>query len=331
MKDGARPLVVLAVPPHPDARQLLAREVALVDCTDLSEAGVARAAKGAHGLMIRHKPPCTEALMAACPEVRVIGRYGAGLDTVDLAAATRLGVAIVHAPEANAPAVAEHTLMLMLACVKNLRGLERRTRAADWSHERYAGITELRGKTIGIVGVGRIGTGVARLAAAFGMRVVGYDPNVPEADLRARGVEPVRELGTLLATADCVTCHVPLNADTRGLFDKRTIGLMKPGAVFVNTSRGGLHDERALHEALVDGRLRAVGLDVWESEPPSIDNPLLAHDAVVCTPHVAGVSEEADRAIAMDVASDMLRVLRGERPRALGNPDVWGRAERRGA
>jgi D-3-phosphoglycerate dehydrogenase len=320
------------VPPHPDARELLAREVDLVECTDLSEAGVVRAAQGAHGLMIRHKPPCGEALMAACPELRVVGRYGAGLDTVDLAAATRLGVAIVHAPEANAPAVAEHTLMLMLACVKNLGRLERRTRAADWSQERYAGITELRGKTIGVVGVGRIGTGVARLAAAFGMRVVGYDANLSEADLRARGVEPARDLGALLATADVVSCHVPLNAETRGLFDKRTIGLMKPGAVFVNTSRGGLHDERALHEALVEGRLRAVGLDVWESEPPSIDNPLLGHDAVVCTPHVAGVSEEADRAIAVDVASDMLRVLRGERPRALGNPEVWARvAEPRGA
>jgi D-3-phosphoglycerate dehydrogenase len=319
----ARPLIVLAVPPHPDARALLAAHVRLVDCAELTEAGVARAARGAQGLMIRHKPPCTDSLLAACPDLRVVGRYGAGLDTVDLAAATRRRVAIVHAPEANAPAAAEHALLLMLACVKKLRQLERRTRAADWSHERYAGITELRGKTLGIVGVGRIGGAVARLATAFGMRVQGYDPYVNDAELRTRGVEPVPDLGTLLAVADVVTCHTPLTDETRGLFDKRTIGLMKPGVVFVNVSRGPVHDERALHEALVEGRLRAVGLDVWQSEPPSPDNPLLALDAVVCTPHVAGVTEEADRAIAMDVASDMLRVLRGERPRALGNPAVW--------
>ena len=323
-----RPLIVLAVTPHPDGRALLEREARVVDCKELSEAGVVRAAAAADGLLIRHHPRCSEPLMAACPRLRVVGRYGAGLDTVDLAAATRLGIAVVHAPDANAPAAAEHTLMLMLACVKNTRALGRRLRDGDWSPERYRGVTELRGKTLGIIGVGRIGGLVARLAAAFGMRVLGHDPHVADDVVRRRGAEPMATLEALLAVADIVTCHTPLTEETRGLLGKRVIDLMKPGTILVNASRGGIHDEAALRDALVSGHLRAVGLDVWQEEPCPADNPLLALENVIGTPHVAGVSEEADSAIALQVADEMLRVLRGEMPRALGNP-AWASDPRR--
>src|SRR5688500_2784733 len=170
-----RPLVVLAVPPHPEGRALLEQESDIAECGELTEAAVIAAAQEADGLLIRHKPLCTERLMAGCPRLRVVGRYGAGLDTVDLAAATRLGVAIVHAPDANAPAAAEHALMLMLQCVKNTRVIDRMARAADWRPVRYRGITELRGKTLGIIGVGRIGRTVAHIEAAFGMRRLGID------------------------------------------------------------------------------------------------------------------------------------------------------------
>ncbi len=324
----ARPLIVLAVAPHPDGRALLEAEARVAECGTLTEEGLIRAAADADGILVRHRPACTERLLAACPRLRVVGRYGAGLDTVDLAAATRLGIAVVHAPEANADAVAEHTLMLMLCCAKRTRALDRMARAGDWGAARYRGITELRGKTLGIVGVGNIGRRVARLAGALGMRVLGHDPWVSAEEIRRRGAEPVETLEALLPQADVVTWHAPLTPETRHRIDERTIRLMKPGAVFVNTARGGVQDERALHAALEEGRLRAVALDVWEAEPPSPDNPLLARDDVVCTPHVAGVSEEADRAIALQVAGAMLRVLRGERPQTLANADVWPRRRR---
>ena len=325
MAAEARPVVLLAVPPHPDARALLEQEASVMECGVLTEAAIIAAAQEAEGLLIRHKPLCTEALMAGCPRLRVIGRYGAGLDTVDLAAATRAGVAIVHAPDANAPAAAEHALMLMLHCVKNTRVTDRMARAGDWRQVRYQGITELRGKTLGIIGVGRIGRTVAQLAAAFGMRRIGFDIALPADELRRRGVEPAHSLEALLAASDVVTCHTPLTERTRRLIDRAAVARMKRGAIFINTSRGGVHDEAALYEALVDGRLRAAGLDVWEQEPPSPDNPLFRLDQVVCTPHVAGVTEEADRAIALQVTGEMLRVLRGDKPEALANPEVWPR------
>jgi D-3-phosphoglycerate dehydrogenase / 2-oxoglutarate reductase len=324
-----RPRVVLAVPPHPDGRALLEQETDVVECSELTEAAVIATAQDADGLLIRHKPLCTQTLMAGCPRLRVVGRYGAGLDTVDLAAATQLGVAIVHAPDANAPAAAEHALMLMLHCVKNTRVTDRMARAGDWRPARYHGITELRGKTLGIVGVGRIGRAVAHLAAAFGMRRLGFDIAVSAEELRRRGVEPVDTLETLLRASDVVTCHTPLTPRTRRLIDRAAVARMKRGAIFINTSRGGVHDEAALYEALVDGRLRAAGLDVWEQEPPSPDNPLFRLDQVVCTPHVAGVTEEADRAIALQVTGEMLRVLRGDKPDALANPEVWPRPVQR--
>ncbi|MBI2204959.1 MAG: hydroxyacid dehydrogenase [Candidatus Rokubacteria bacterium] len=323
---GPRPTIVLAVPPHPDARALLERAATVVDCVDLTEGRVVEAAAEAAGLMIRHAPPCSDRLMSACKRLRVVGRYGAGLDTVDLDAATRLGIAVVHAPDANAPAAAEHTLMLMLACVKNLRTLDRMTRAGTWGPARYRGITELRGKTLGLVGVGRIGRAVAALAGAFGMRVLGHDPAVDAAELARRGAQAV-EFDTLLDSSDIVSCHTPLTPTTRGLMDRRALSRMPPGAIFVNTSRGAVHDEAALYDALANGRLRAAGLDVWAHEPSPSDNPLFALDNVICTPHVAGVTEEADRAIAVTVATEMLRVLRGERPLVLGNPALWPRLD----
>ena len=184
-----RPIVLLAVPPHPDGRALLEQEATVVECTELTEAAVIAAAQEAEGLLIRHKPLCTESLMAGCPRLRVVGRYGAGLDTVDLAAATRVGVAIVHAPDANAPAAAEHALMLMLQCVKNTRITDRMARAGDWRQVRYQGITELRGGA-GIIGVGRIGRTVAQLAAAFGMRRIGFDIALSVDDCAAAAWSP---------------------------------------------------------------------------------------------------------------------------------------------
>src|SRR6059036_4325419 len=328
MATQSRPLVVLAGPINPDGKSLLEREARVVVCDDETEAGLVRVAAEAAGILFRLRPSCTESLMARCPKLKVVGRHGVGLDTVDIPAATRLGVAVVHAPGSNSQAVAEHALMLMLTCVKRTFAVDKATRAGDWNSAR-AGNTELGGKTLGIVGVGNVGRRVAKFAGAIGMRVLGYDKYVPDDELRRRGAEPVASLEALLPQVDVLTCHTPLTPETRHMINEKTLALMKPGAIYINTSRGPVQDERALFEALTRGKLAAAGLDVWEDEPTSADNPILNLENVVCSAHMAGVTGEATRQAAMQVSGEMLRVLRGERPEVLVNPDVWPRLGQR--
>jgi D-3-phosphoglycerate dehydrogenase len=316
------PLVVLAGPIHPDGKALLETHARVVESTNLTEDGIINDAREAAGILFRIRPNCTERLMASCKQLRVVGRHGVGLDTVDLPAATRLGIPVVHAPGSNSDAVAEHAVMLMLAAAKKTIQIDRMTRKGDWTEGRAKGIFELKGKTLGIIGVGNIGRRVAHIAGAFGMRVLGYDPYVSADELRRRGAESV-PLDTLLAQADLITVHTPHTKETHHLIDARAVAKMKPGVVFVNTSRGKTQDERALFEGLTKGTIRAAGLDVWEEEPTPVDNPLLNLENVVCTSHLAGVSQEAHRNIAMMVVEEMLRVLRGEKPKVLGNPDLW--------
>jgi D-3-phosphoglycerate dehydrogenase len=318
-----KPLVVLAGAIHPDGQAQLLAEARVVVTEELTEDAIVRVAQEAEGILFRSRPRVTRGLMAACPRLKVVGRHGVGLDIVDLDAATDLGIAVVHAPGSNSDAVAEHAFLLMLACAKNFVTNERLMRKAEWPKGGWQGSWELRGKTLGIVGVGNIGRRVARIGQAFGMRVLGYDKYVPPDEVRARGAEPVPDLHSLLRQADVVTCHTPLTAETRHMIDERAIAQMKEGVVFINTSRGPVQDERALFEALTRGKIRAAGLDVWEEEPPAADNPLLNLDRVVPTSHVAGVTDETRRAMALQVTAEMLRVIRGERPHALGNPALW--------
>lgn len=332
MTDDSRPLIVLAGPIHPDGKALLETEARVLVCDDETEAGLVKAAAEAQGILFRIKPACTASLMVACKRLKVVGRHGVGLDTVDIPAATRLGVAVVHAPGSNSQAVAEHALMLMLACVKRTLPIDKATRAGDWSMKQLTGNTgnvELAGRTLGIVGVGNIGRRVAKFGGALGMRVLGYDKYVPDDEVRRRGAEPVKSLEALLPQADVLTCHTPLTPGTKHMINAKTLGLLKPGAIFINTSRGPVQEERALFEALTRGHLAAAGLDVFEEEPTPLDNPLLNLPNVVCSSHVAGVTLEAIRAMAMQVSGEMLRVLRGERPDVLVNPEVWGRLGQR--
>jgi len=328
MATDRRPLVVLAGPIHPDGKALLDKEARVVVCEDETEAGLVKVAAEAQGILFRVRPRCTESLMASCGKLRVVGRHGVGLDTVDIPAATRLGVAVVHAPGSNSQAVAEHALMLMLVSVKRTLAMDKDMRKGGWSTSR-AGNSELGGKTLGIVGVGNVGRRVAKFAGALGMRVLGYDKYVPDDELRRRGAEPVKSLEDLLPQVDVLTTHTPLTAETRHMINEKTLALLKPSAIYVNTSRGPVQDERALFEALTRGKLAAAGLDVWEDEPTSADNPILNLENVVCSAHMAGVTREATRQAAMQVSGEMLRVLRGEWPDVLVNPDVWPRLGQR--
>src|SRR6059036_629330 len=213
MATQSRPLVVLAGPINPDGKSLLEREARVVVCDDETEAGLVSVAAEAAGILFRLRPSCTESLMARCPKLKVVGRHGVGLDTVDVPAATRLGVAVVHAPGSNSQAVAEHALMLMLACVKRTLLIDKTTRRGDWGAKRIVGNSELAGKTLGIVGVGNIGRRVAKFAGAIGMRVLGYDKYVPGDEVRRRGAEPVKSFEELLPQVDILTCHTPLTPD----------------------------------------------------------------------------------------------------------------------
>ena len=321
----SRPLIVLGGPVHPDAAKLMETEARVVVTNDETEAGVIKIAAEADGLLIRGKPAATASLMAGCKKLRVVGRHGVGLDTVDIPAATRLGIAVVHAPGSNSQAVAEHALMLMLTCAKRTLDIDKMTKKGDWSARTNVHNVELGGRTLGIVGVGNVGRRVAKFCGALGMRVLGYDPYVPEAELRQRGVEPQKSLEAMLPQCDVITFHTPLTPETKGMLGGKNVKLMKKGAIVVNTSRGGVQVEHDLFEALTNGDLAAAGHDLWEQEPTLLDNPMFNLQNVVCSAHVAGVTTEAHRVAGVQVAEEMLRVLRGERPNVLVNPDVWPR------
>jgi len=322
---AVKPLVILGGPIHADGMKQLEAEARVVVTDAETEAGMIAAAKEAEGILFRLKPDCSRSLMAACPKLKVVGRHGVGLDIVDLPAATELGVAVVHAPGSNSNSVAEHAIMLILACAKQAVVVDQRTRKADWGKGRWQGFLEMNGKTLGIIGIGNIGRRVAKTAAALGMRVIGYDKYVPADEVRNRGVEPMPDMASVLREADVVTCHTPHTAETHHMIDAAAVAQMKDGVIFVNTSRGKTQDENALVVGLESGKIRAAGIDVFEEEPASSDNRLFQLENVIVSPHIAGVTRETMRGMALQVTAEMLRVLRGEKPHVLGNPDLWPR------
>ena len=311
---AARWRVLLADRLHPRAREALqaAPEKPLV----LDEPGLApdalaaRLAEGVHGLIVRSRTRVTAALLDAAPHLRVVGRAGVGVDNIDLDAARARGVVVVNAPAATTDAVAEHTLALLFAVARRIAEADAGLKAGRWEKKRLMGV-ELAGRTLGLVGVGRIGAAVARRAVALGMRVLGYDPYLPPAALRERGATPVEDLEALLAQADVVSVHVPLTPETRGLLGPAAFARMKQGVIVLGTARGGVIDEDALLAALERGRVRGAGLDVFAQEPPG-PTPLVTHPRVVATPHIAAQTEEAQRRVAEDIAREVLAALRGQ-------------------
>ena len=250
-----------------------------------------------------------EVLAAASPQLRVVGRAGVGVDNIDLQAARELGVTVVNSPVAMTAAVAELTLALMLSLARRVPQAHASLQRSEWLKAEFYGV-QLQGKTLGVIGVGRIGSAVAGLATALGMQVLGHDPILAPATLRQRGVEPV-DLEALLSRSEFITLHVPLNDQTREMINADRLALARPGAFLVNTSRGAVVDERALLQALESGRLAGVALDVFHREPPG-DDPLLRHPNVVATPHIAAQTVEAQQQTALDIASEVLAALRGD-------------------
>jgi D-3-phosphoglycerate dehydrogenase len=262
------------------------------------------------------------ALLARCPDLLCVSTYGAGYDTVDVAACTRAGVAVVNQTGSNADSVAEHTLGLVLGLSKCIAACDRRLRGGEgFARHAYSGV-ELRGRTLGLVGIGHAGTRVAALAAAFGMQAIAHDPYVADDEVLRRGARPV-PMNALLREADVVSLHCPLDASTAGMFGAAQFAALKQGCLFISTARGGIHDEAALADALRSGHLGGAGLDVWQAEPPPSSHPLLALDNVLATYHIAGVTLEARRRMAAMAAQQVLGLLAGNRPPRLVNPEVW--------
>ena len=256
-----------------------------------------------------------EVLAAGQPRLRVVARAGAGVDNIDVSAARALGVAVLNTPGANSIAAAELALGLMLSCVRHIPAAHGSLARGEWRRADFAG-TELSGKSLGLVGFGRIARLVAARAQAFGMAVLAHDPFVDDAAAAAAGVRLV-DLPALWAESDIISLHAALTDATRHLVDAAALAQMKPTAIVVNAARGGLVDEAALAEALRAGRLRAAAVDVYGSEPPPADHPLLGLPNVVHTPHLGASTAEAQANVSLEAADGVLAVLRGERPDGL--------------
>lgn len=255
--------------------------------------------------------PVDTALLAAAPNLRLIQKLGAGVDRIDMATCERRGIAVARLAGGNAVPVAEHTVMLILAALRRLPLIDRRTRAGAWDKEEARGVNRhLQGKNVGIVGFGAIGRAVATLLGSFGVRIAYYDPMAAPADVERRLGVARRDLDDLLAWADVVTLHLPLLPETRGLFDAGRIARMKPGAVLVNCARGGLVDEAALLAALDEGRLFAAALDTFAAEPP-VGSPLLSHERTVVTPHLAGATVDNFEAVMQRAVANATAYLAG--------------------
>ncbi len=276
--------------------------------------------ESADALIVRSAVQVDAALLEQAHALRVIGRAGVGVDNIDLEAATRRGIAVLNTPGANAVAVAEHTLALMLALARHLARADATTRAGKWEKKSLEG-TELRGKTLGIVGLGRIGMEVARRARAFQMEVMAHDPYVSVAVARDAGIT-LAGLDEVYARADYLTLHVGLTPQTRGMISLPAIRQMKRGVRIVNCARGELLDEAALAAALASGHVGGAALDVFAAEPP-LGSPLMGAPNLLCTPHIAGATREAQEAVAVQIAQQVREYLaRGVIQNAVNVPSV---------
>lgn len=283
----------------------------------------------AHGAVVGAEHMTPE-LMDRCPDLLVISRTGVGYDRVDVPAATERGIACTITPGAPTTSTAEHALMLLMATAKKLKDAEHKLRTTTGQdlYKQHTGI-ELDKKTLGVVGFGRIGRHVAKVARALGMDILAYDPYLSAQAAADLGVRTAANLQVLLERADVVTLHLPATPETVKMINRETLAAMKPGAFLINASRGELVDETALLEALDSGQLAGAGLDVTDPEPPSHDNPLLHRQDVIVTPHIGSSTIAGRLRIYSDAVDNVVSVLKGTQPADLLNPEVWPRVAER--
>ena len=271
--------------------------------TGLSPVELLAAVADCQGLVVRSETKVTSEVMDAAGELRVIGRAGVGVDNIDVPAATARGIVVMNAPDGNTITTAEHTIALLISLARNVAQANSSLKSGKWARKGFIGV-ELQGKTLGVIGLGRIGRTVSARARAFGMQIVAFDPFIAPEQARDLEIE-VGGLDDVFARADFITVHTPLTAETRGIVGQEAFAKMKPGVRIINCARGGLVDEQALCEAIKSGIVAGAALDVFEKEPPDGDNPLLVLDEVIVTPHLGASTTEAQEGVAFTVAEQM--------------------------
>jgi phosphoglycerate dehydrogenase-like enzyme len=322
---NSRPVVLIGRMYHPEAEERLRAALPVEVLEAPTPESIAGALRGAGGAFVRYPNKLPGTALAGAPHLRVISTSGRGTDAIDIAAASARGIAVVNNPAFGTVPVAEHTVGAMIALAKNMLPFNRLTHAGEgWPAQKRLRRTELRGKTLGIVGLGNIGEEVARICtAAFRMRVLAYDPYVPAEKARALGAEPVASLERIWRESDFVSLHPELNDQTRGMVGERELRAMQKHAFLVNTARGPIVSAPALARALREGWIAGAALDVYEDEPVGKDSPLAGIENLILSPHIAGLTDEALRGMALSAAEQILQALRGERPPHLVNPEVW--------
>jgi D-3-phosphoglycerate dehydrogenase len=318
------PKCLVLQPIHPAGVEVLKAAGITVAHASSATMDVVAAEIGDADAIITRDAGINAAALDAARNLKVIANHGIGTNKIDLAHAKALNIPTVFTPTANARSVAEHTLMLMLSVAKRTVAADQATRNNDWRFKYSGGMVEVSGKTLGIVGYGTIGRLTAAMAAAgFGMDVLVWSPSTPKDVLEASGFRVAGSLEEVLASSDVISLHRPSRPDTLHMINAQTLKLMKPTAILVNTARGSLIDEQALFEALRDGQILGAGLDVFDPEPMSPDNPLLGLGNVVLAPHVAGSTEDALRNAASQCAEQIIDVLAGRRPPHIVDASVW--------
>ncbi len=318
-KTSQRPRVVVAETIADAGLKALAEHCEVVEAAGMDRASLLELLKDADGLIVRSATQVDTEMMAAAPSLRVVGRAGIGVDNIDLDVATAAGIIVVNAPEANAISAAEHAMALLLAQARKIPEADARTRTGTWDRTSFQGV-ELHGKTLGIIGLGRIGLLVAERARSFGMRIIAHDPYVSAESAKRNGVEPM-DLDRLMSEADFISIHLPRTRETEGLIGADAFARMRSGVRIINTSRGGIVDEEALAEAVRSGVVAGAGLDVFSTEPLA-DSPLFELPQIVLTPHLGASTVEAQDKAGADVAEAVAAALRGELVLSAVNVDL---------
>ena len=301
--------ILVADPLHQAGLDLLDRSEVEVDILAAEDRGrLGEILPAYDAVIVRSATQLDAELLRLGEKLRVVARAGIGVDNVDVAAATELGILVVNSPTANLLSATEHTFALMLSLARNVPAADRSMRAGEWDRKGFVG-TELQGKTLGVIGFGQIGQRVASRAKAFDMEVLAFDPYL-DAGIGERLEVELLPLGEMLARSDFVTLHVPLTDQTRGVLGARELAQMKPGAMLINCARGGVVDEEALLEALDSGHLAGAAIDVFATEPPT-DRRLAEHPRTVTTPHIGAQTREAQERIALETARMLLLALDG--------------------
>jgi len=312
--------ILVSDPLAEEGLEILRREFPVDVKTDLKEDQLVGIIGGYDALLVRSGTEVTAKVIEAGRKLRFIGRAGAGVDNIDMEAATRKGIIVANAPEGNTLAATEHTMAMMLSLARNIPQANASLKKKEWKRSRFMGV-ELNEKTLGIVGLGRIGREVAKRATTMGMHCIGYDPFITRERAAQMGVESM-SLDELFRVSDIITVHTPLIKETRHIINARTMATMKDGVRIINCARGGIIDEKALCDAIKAGKVAGAALDVFEEEPP-LSSPLLELDQVITTPHLGASTVEAQQNVAISIAKQCISVLSGGSARYVVNAPIY--------